>query len=141
MGMRKISIGFDVLGNSDPGVFVADVDYDLLALVDITDPAGGTDPIKAFASAGTNRHDNLPIGATSTTYSRVTISLADVQELNDQTVVSLRLRDFGFGGATSIDNVEITGRPLPEPNSLALLSMGCFCYLNRNRRQQGTCKN
>jgi hypothetical protein len=137
IGMEDIEMGFDILGNSNPQILAADLDYDLLGLVEISNPQNPTGPmLKAFASAGTTRHDNLTVGANASGYSRVTIPLSDVAAIDNESVVVFRLNDFNFGGSLAIDNLEITGVEIvPEPHNLGILWLGSFVWLLMKRQR------
>ena len=137
VGMEDLEIGFDILGNANPQILAADLDYDLLALVDIMNPTDPEGPLlKAFASAGTTKHDNLTIGANASGYSRVTIPLSNLTTIEDKSVVVFGLRDYNFGGSLAIDNLEITGAEIvPEPHNLGMFCLIGFSWLLIKRRR------
>jgi len=133
-GYKNIVVRFDILGNADAGIISYDLKYDTSALVDVTDPPDVTGTIKDFAGGtSTSILNNEPLTTNDTTFIEVSIDLSSTTDLNNQTVVVLRLDDFKNNDAMRIDNVLITAVPVPEPASTALLGLGGIALLRRRR--------
>lgn len=136
-GFTDIELSFDIEGNNDAGILSYDVKYDFNALEDVTDPGDVTGTIKDFAGGNSTdflNNESVPTGINDPAFVRATIDFGSA--LDDQSFVAVRLDDFEDNDAMSIDNVLVSGTPIPEPGTyaalLGLLAFGLVVYRRRH---------
>jgi len=128
-GFTDLSIRFDLRAESVDDLFNRlDFDYSLSPLEDengTMDFQGGT---------AVDIANNLNVNLVNNVWGVFEFDLSGVTALNDQGIVNLRLNDFQGNDELIVDNVEITGVPIPEPNSVILALLACLLVRCRRRR-------
>lgn len=134
-GYTDITISFDLRGNDGiiPGY---DLKFSLATIEDVTDPGDVVGTIKDFADGISSEiYNNQSVNATAS-YSRIVVDLSATTELNDESYVVLRFDDWQNGTGNDdmrIDNLLITGTPVPEPSGILLGALGLLGLLRRRR--------
>jgi len=135
-GFKEITIRFDVQGNADHGITSFDLKYDTNPLVDVTDPPDVTGTIKDFAGGlSTSILNNEPFTpGINAAYVEQVVDLTAITGLDNQSTLVLRFDDIKDNDDMRLDNLRITGVPVPEPTSALLASLSLLGVFLRRKR-------
>lgn len=135
-GFSNIMIRFDLEGNEDDGIISFDLKYNLDSPIDVTDPGDVVGIIKDFSGASISLLNNQAVTTASVpvVFEEETIDLSATTALNNQSVVTIRFDDFKENDTLSIDNILITGTPIPEPSSGVLFGLSILGLAFRRKR-------
>lgn len=135
VGFTDIEVSMDIKGNPGAGIVSFDLKYSLTALQDVTNPGDVIGTIKDFdGGISIEIFNNQPVTTTDLGFIRAVVDLSSLDSLEDQGILVLRFDDWKENDALSIDNVLVTGTPMPEPGA-ATLGLISLVALQRRRRR------
>lgn len=138
VGFTGIQVRFDVLGDGDVNSEIVsyDLKYDVNPLVEVTNPGDVVGTVYDFAGGlSTTVFNNQPISPNGDTFITETIDLSGIAEVNDQSVVILRIDDLDGNDSLRFDNFLVTGvTAIPEPSTAVALALAFAFVVGRRRR-------